>query len=625
MGGGNPSQGRWAGGRLGVVNPAEVAAAVIVDELLRGGVRDVVLSPGQRSAPLAVALAAAESEGACFLHVRTDERVAGFLALGLARGSGAPVAVVCTSGSAVANLLPAVVEADASDLPLVLVTADRPAELLGVGANQTIDQVGIFGSRVRRVGNIEAPAWRDGAVPYWRSTVSQAINAATDVVAPGPVHINVALREPLLAGEGAAAGTQALPETAGRPAGLPWTLDARLTSVAALALDSLLEQLDVRPGPARGVVVVGDLPVGEPYPSEATVLAEAMGWPLLSEPSGNARDGGTAMVHGSLLAAVPGFIESLRPDLVVTVGRVGLTRSVNRLIQAAGLHIAVDPRPASTPVDPLRTAAAVVSAVPAPAESCRPGDDWMTAWLRADDAAEAAIATALSDAAFSGVAVARTVWEVLPDDALLLLGASWPVRFVDAYAPVREIVPWVIGNRGASGIDGLVATAWGATLAHQRGPDSWNAALEALSDEDSPPAPGGPGVALIGDLAFLYDGSALVAPAGEPRPDLTVVVIDNDGGGIFSGLEPADPAYAGEFERVFGTPMGKDLVAVAQSYGVPAVRVGDATALAEALAQAPGAGVRVVVCDVGDRAAEERLLRDIAEQVAAAVVGGLGA
>ena len=618
--------GRWDGatvataaGRLADVNPAEAAAALIIDEALRSGVVDIVVAPGQRSAPLAVAAATAAADGACHLHVRVDERSAGFLAVGLARATGTPVAIICTSGTAVANLLPAVAEADASDLPLILLTADRPAELLGVGANQTIDQAGIFGSRVRLAVALEAPAWRPGVARYWRSAVCQAINAATDAVAPGPVHLNVALREPLLAGELTADVVQDDADAeglTGRAAGLPWTVDARLVSVASLSLDSLLDQLDERPRPLRGVVVVGDLPAGEPYPSEATLLAESLNWPLLCEPSGNAHDGGTVVAHGAVLCADPEFLAGHRPDVVVTVGRVGLSRGVNALIAGAGLHIAVDPRPARTPLDPQRTAAVVVAAVPAPAESCRAHDDWAQAWLQADDAAEEVIAEVLAGEPFCGVSVARSVWAAADPTGLLLAAASWPVRFLDSYAPVRADAPWVLGNRGVSGIDGLVSTAWGAALGHQRAPTPRDEAMAALA-ETGPAAVGGPGIALLGDLAALHDANGLLVPAVESRPDLTFVVIDNDGGGIFSSVAAGHPAYAEHFERVFGTPTGRDLVAAAEAAGVAASRVAAGPGLDVALAAGgPGTGLRMVVCQVGDRASEKQVLGRVQEAVA---------
>lgn len=613
------------------MNPAEAAGAVIIDELLRAGVSDIVVAPGHRSAPLAVAAAAAAAAGDCTLHVRTDERVAGFLALGLARVSRLPVPVICTSGSAVANLLPAVTEADADGVPLVLVTADRPAELMSVGANQTIEQVGIFGSRVRSTTALEAPHWFDGAVRYWRSATSLAVNTATDVADPGPVHLNVALRAPLLGGDvepdAAAAAT-----LEGRPGGLPWTVDARMVSVASVSLDALMAHLGYEPDGVRGLVVVGHLAEGEPYCSEAIALAESLGWPLLSEPSGNAHDGGTTLAHGPLLAQSPRWREVMRPEVVVTVGRVGLHRGVNTLIADARVHIAVDTKPARTPTDPQRSADLMVAAVPASADSCRAPQDWLSTWLAADDAVAVQVAAAVDSAALSGPAATRLVWQSLPADALLLAAASWPVRFLDSYAPLREDPPWVIGNRGASGIDGLLATAWGAAVAHQR-PAVDVLGAEVLAVDESglaaagaveQPA-GGPAVALVGDLAALYDFTGLLAPPDEPRPDLTVVVLDNDGGGIFSALEPAGPQYEEYFERVFGTAMGQDIAGLAAAAGVASAEVTTADQLADALTEAMSAGgVRVIRCLVGSRSEEAALVQRISQAAEQAVVEVLG-
>lgn len=612
------------------MNPSEAAASVLVDELLRCGVVDVVLSPGHRSAPVAVAVATAATQGLCRLHVRIDERTAGFLALGLARGSGRPVAVMCTSGSAVANLAPAVVEADASDVPLVVVTADRPPELRGVGANQTIPQAEMFAAYVRFRSDVEAPAWRRGVGGYWRSTACQAVNAALDAIAPGPVHLNVAFREPLLGAGGRAAGpapgasgltdADVQRECDGRPDGRPWTVDGRFVTEAAMPMDSVCEMVGLSAVPRRGLVVVGDVPEGEPYPAEATTLAERLGWPLLSEPNGNARDGRTSLAHGSLLAADEVFTSRHRPDVVVTVGRVGLSRAVNRLVTAAGLHVAVDPRPAARPLDPQRSADVVLSAVPEPVAECAAPEQWAARWAWADAVAAEVVTQALADlesaGEFSGIAVARELWTASEAGGLLFAGASWPVRFLDGFAEHRIDPPWVMGNRGTSGIDGTVATAWGASLAHQRPPSSLDAALAALDPTADPPPRSRPDMAFIGDVTLLHGIGGLLAPADEQPPDLTIVVADNDGGGIFSALEAATRAPA-EFERVFGTPHGLDLVAVASSFGVDAVRVGSRSQLREEL-RARG-GFRLVVADVWERSREAGLLQEIRRKLAAAL------
>lgn len=593
------------------MNPAQVAAEVVIDELLRGGVTDIVVAPGQRSAPLALAAATAAESGECVLHVRTDERVAGFVALGLARISGRPTAVICTSGSAVANLLPAVTEADMSGAPLVLLTADRPVELRGVGANQTIDQPGIFGQRVRMSIDMEAPVWRRGVAGYWRSTVCQAVNCAADAIAPGPVHLNVAVREPLIRDDSDLAAIEADSDLQGRPDGRPWTLDARMVSVAALSIDSLLEQLGLTVAPTRGLVVVGDLAAGEPYCSEATALAEGLNWPLICEPSGNAFDGGTVIAHGALLSAVPSWRTSMVPDVVVTVGRVGLQRGVNSLIAATPVHIAVDPGPANRPVDPLRSASAVVAAVPAPADSCAATADWVQAWLTADDLAESVITGVLNQSGMCGPLATRIVWDAVPGDGLLSVAASWPVRHLDSYRARRTDPPWVIGNRGTSGIDGLVATSWGAATAFQRPPALWEVTAAEVAGEPLPVV-GGPAVSLIGDLAFLYDLSALFVPGAEGGPNLTYVVLDNDGGGIFSMLEGAQAASSGVFERVMGTPLGKDIASLVSAAGYPVTAVATPGELADALSDALGRnGVQVIVCRTGERQREAAIVDSI--------------
>ncbi|MBI1378928.1 MAG: 2-succinyl-5-enolpyruvyl-6-hydroxy-3-cyclohexene-1-carboxylic-acid synthase [Frankiales bacterium] len=609
------------------MNPSTALARVVVDEIVAGGVREVVLAPGSRSAPLALALAAADADGDLRLHVRVDERSAGFLALGLAKVSREPVAVVVTSGTAAANLLPAVVEASYAGVPLLALTADRPPELRDTGANQAIDQLRLFGGAVRWAAELAVPEARVGQVRYWRSVVARAVAVSTEPGMPGPVHLNVALRDPLVPDGDetwveplglAAPGTERAERT-------PAATDARLTMAAAQPLDEVLALVagpDVdldRVVPARGVVVVGD--VADVETSDAAIaLAEACGWPLLSEPSGNARSGDTALAHGPLLLADDAFAATHKPDVVVCVGTVGLSRSVLRMLREAPLVVVADERDAVHRPDPTRTATVFVSVVPEPPTAFEEYDDsWLDSWLAADARAAAAVSKRLDDATgLTGPDVARTLWDVLDSSSLLLVGSSWPVRHLEAFARVRdsEDVPTVIGNRGASGIDGLLSTAWGAGLAHQ----STRSALTV--DEDGAAevvsVTGGTAYALVGDLAFLHDHNGLLVGDHEPRPDLVVVVVDNDGGGIFSQLEQAGAEH---FERVFGTPLGLDLAAVARAVAVDHVAVvEDVTSLVAALDEATAAGsVRVVVAKVGDREAEAALLRDLQSGVSAAL------
>ena len=324
------------------MNPSTAMARVIVDELVSGGVTEVVLCPGSRSAALAIAFAEADARGDLRLHVRVDERSAGFVALGLAKVSREPVVVVTTSGTAVANLAPAMVEASYSGVPIIALTADRPAEMRDTGASQTIDQARFFDGLTRWQHDLAVAEERVGQVRYWRSVIARAVAITTEPGSAGPVHLNVAFRDPLVPDSD---------ESWVEPLGLtllgtdpderlPTAADARLAMAAAQPLDEIL-LLVAGPTadpdhvvPARGVVVVGDV-LDLEYADAAVALAEACGWPLLSEPSGNARSGDTALAHGPLLLADPTFAAEHVPEIVVVVGTPGLSRSVLRLIREA--------------------------------------------------------------------------------------------------------------------------------------------------------------------------------------------------------------------------------------------------------------------------------------------------
>ena len=609
------------------MNPSTALARVLVDELVACGIAEVVLSPGSRSAALALALAEADKRGELRLHVRVDERSAAFVALGLAKVTREPVAVVVTSGSAVANLLPALVEAAYAGVPLVAITADRPAELRDTGANQTIDQARLFEGVVRWSADVPAPDTRVGQVRYWRSVVSRAVAVCAEATDMGPVHLNVSFREPLVHD-----GDEVWVEELGlAPFGvdpgerLPYSADARLSMAAAQPLDEVLALL-AGPGtevesivPARGVVVVGDVADIEASDS-AVSLAEACGWPLLSEPSGNARSGDTTLAHGVLLLADDAFYDEHKPEIVVCVGTPGLSRSVMRMIREAPLVLVVDERSALRRPDPTRNATVFVSVVPEPPSEYEEYDDsWLDEWLAADARAEAVVIKHLDDAVtLTGPDVARTLWDVLDGDALLFVASSWSVRHLEAFARVRdgEDSPTVLGNRGTSGIDGLVSTAWGAALAHQSTRTAVNVDDEGNAEIVS--VTGGTTYALLGDLAFLHDHNGLLVGDDEPRPDLVLVVVDNDGGGIFGQLEQAGTAH---FERVFGTPLGLDLAAVAKAAAVDGVVVvDDVTSLVNALDDANVSGsVRVIIAKVGTRDAEARLLREIQAGVSASL------
>jgi 2-succinyl-5-enolpyruvyl-6-hydroxy-3-cyclohexene-1-carboxylate synthase len=577
------------------VNPSTAAARVLLDELVRGGVNDVVLAPGSRSAPLAIEAARAHDRGDVRLHVRVDERSAGFLALGLAKAGGQPVPVITTSGTAVANLAPAVQEAFHSALPLIVLSADRPAELRDTGANQTIDQVRAFDGIVRWSADIEAPHSGTGQVAYWRSTVARACTIANHQWQRGPVHLNVAFREPLvpdgdenwvepLEGHDSAPFVDEQGETL--QVLRAWTLERRLVLTVQEPIDEILDDLAYGPLPVRGLVVVGD--IDDPDDAAAAVeLSEACGWPLHSEPSGNARAGKYTLAHFSLLAGDPQFLAAHMPEIVVTVGKVGLSRGVLAAVRGAAIHLHAETQRTAMWPDPTRTAGAVLGSVPAPPEEAGlpEASDWLDAWLMSDAAAQRAVEKVLDAApGVTGLQVAAQVWNAAGQEDLVFVASSRSIRDLEAVATVRPDAPRVLANRGVNGIDGLVSTAIGAALAHQS-------------------VGGGLAFALLGDLAFLHDQNGLVIGPDEPRPDLVLVVVDNNGGGIFGSLEQAAPEFADVYERVFGTPTGADLRALLAAYGIPV----HAT-VTEALS---GQGIRAVVVGPVDRDAEVRLHRQL--------------
>jgi 2-succinyl-5-enolpyruvyl-6-hydroxy-3-cyclohexene-1-carboxylate synthase len=591
-----PKPGAGVSGRIDDVNPSTAQARTIIEELTRCGVTDIVLAPGSRSAPLAIAAAEAEAAGAIVLHVRIDERSAGYLALGIAQVTGIPAAVITTSGTAAVNLHPAMVEAHHLGTPMLALTADRPLRLQDVGANQTVDQLTLF-SHARAVVQMPQATAEPGAVAVWRSITARAVATATDVFNPGPVQINIPFDTPLVP-DGDESWIESL---AGRPDERPWHADARMVGGMSSPFDEVLAGLfDDTSIPSRGVVVIGQHRDPD-FTDMADELAAAMGWPIIAEPSGNAASADTAISHGALILADPAFADAHIPDLVVTIGTIGLHRSVSAMIKRAGLHIAVDGRPEFA--DPTRTADVILAAVPMPPTEIDVDPTWLTSWQRADLMADAAIATALEAEAdvFSGMHVARVVAESVPEEGLLFLGSSWPVRHVSAFALSETADATVIGNRGTSGIDGCISSAWGAAHAWQR---------QGF----------GSAVALIGDITFLYDTNGLVVPEDEPQPALVIVVVDNDGGGIFSALEQGAPQFEPIFERVFGTPMHKDVAALAQAYGYPAQVATSVATLTAAIDKAMAAdGVQIVIARTCARQREARLLADVDRAIATAL------
>ena len=557
--------------------PANASAALsttLVDELVRGGVVHVVLAPGSRSAALAFALHAAAEAGRLTLHTRVDERSAAFLALGLATTSRTPAAVVTTSGTAVANLHPAVLEASHRGLPLLVLSADRPALLRGTQANQTTDQVRIFGTATRLDVDV-APGdpGRDQSaqVESWRALACRALAAArgSGGTPPGPVQLNLQLVEPMVphVSDGWSAPVD------GRPDGSPWQ---EPTTRAPADPSSLAA------GP-RTVVVAGD-DAGPP----ARVLAEENGWPLLAEPTSGSRTGDNAIRTYRVLLGDPDLLG--RIERVVVCGHPTLSRPVTRLVSDPGVEVvAVRNRTGFT--DPGHRVSRVLDG-PVGLDGPPEDDGWLAEW-RDRDAARGRLLDAFL-AGRDGLGphqVAGAVARALPPRGLLFVGASNPVRDLDLMVPRYTVGDrrLVIGNRGLAGIDGSVATAVGATLGR---PSTTRA------------------FALLGDVTFLHDVNGLLIGPDEPRPDLTVVVVNDDGGSIFASLEQGGPAYADSFERLFGTPHHVDLASLCAATRTPHWRVDSLPELEHALAN-PAGGIEVVEAVVrrDDRRAHDAAIR----------------
>lgn len=577
------------------MNPSTAQARVIVDELVRHGVRDAVLAPGSRSAPLAYALHDADAAGRVRLHVRVDERSAAFLALGLARSTGAPVPVVTTSGTAVANLHPAVLEAAHALVPLVVLSCDRPPELRGTGANQTTHQPGLFGDAVRLAVDLGVAQDLPGQAASWRGQVSRAVAAALGSLGtdPGPVQLNVPFRDPLTpdlddaprldeVGGGVAGDVGGWCEPlAGRPDGAPWTaLPAPLRRRAQSVGDD-----------PRTVVVLGDMPDPD-LALAACEQAHLAGWPVVAEPFGRVCP--TVLPHGPLLLTTDWWRDHA-PRRVLVVGRPTLSRPVAALLRHPGVRVEVVTAGAAWP-DPGHRAAAVHALDSYLA--CLPGerddDDraWSAAWADAGARVAAAVRPLLDEEG-TGVAVARALVDALPSGAVLFAGPSNPARDLDVAAARRADVA-VVANRGLAGIDGCVSTALGHALGS-----------------------GASTFALVGDLTFCHDANALLVGPDEPRAPLTVIVPNDDGGGIFTTLEHGEPRRAATFERIFGTPTGTSLADLARAHGARHVAAASTQDVVRAVRE-PADGITVVEVRV-DRARHRAVHARLREAAAAAL------
>ncbi len=593
-------------------------ATAVVDEWARAGVLVAAVSPGSRSAPLALALA---GDARIRVEVFLDERSAAAFALGAAKVSGRPAAVLTTSGSAATLLHGAVIEAHQSRTPLLVCTADRPPELRDTGASQAIDQLKLFGSAVRWFVEVGVPEagdpddWpRVGA--YWRSVASRAV-AESLGPPPGPVHLNLAFREPLVP-------TGAPVVTApGRPDGAPWVVST--TSRRPPDPDDVDRLAGAVGGTARGAIVAGWGAAADP--AAVTRLAAASGWPVLADAVSGLRSGPSAVsAYDALLRHRP-FAERHRPELVLRLGAMPTGRATLEWLDGSVRQVLVDAD--HSWLDPRRAAAERVVADPtallhAVADRLGPGGpvtDWLDGWLAAEAVARRAIDDLLDSWAepFEG-RVARDLAGCLPDGATLVVGSSMPVRDLESFARPRDGLH-VVANRGASGIDGFTSTVLGvaagnvAAGGHPGPPD------RARRGRRGPNPAGGaaaPVAALAGDLTLLHDLGGLLG-ATRRSLDATVVVLDNDGGGIFSFLPQA--GINEHFEDLFATPHGTDLVEVAHAFGVPARRVTAADevvpAVSESLAEG---GLRLVVVS-SDRSTNVARHAEAWEAVAGALEG----
>ena len=566
------------------INRTYAPLQAFVDELARCGLERAVTCPGSRNAPLVLTLAAHEGI-ACTSVI--DERSAGFLALGMAKASGLPVAISCTSGTAAANLLPAVAEAHEARVPLIVLTADRPPELRDVGAGQAIDQIKLYGSAAKwfvEVGNHEPG--RQTAVHHRALACRAFWTAAGD--RPGPVHLNFPLREPL------APTPQELdaPDWEGRPDGRPW-VELRRHSSAPHAGDvhQLAERMAAAP---RGAIVCGA--TAEPVAEPVTRLAAAAGWPVLAEPTSGVRcgehDRTHVVAHYDALLRSEAFGARHAPEFVLRVGDTPTSKPLRAWLAAVPQAV-LDPH--ASWHEPTRAAELLLHASAAPAcdalaaaLSMQPpaqDPDWLPAWRAADGLVPAALDEAPNP--FEPKAYA-SLESALPPDALLWLSSSMPVREVEAFFPQSAKALRFLANRGANGIDGVTSSAAGAALASGR-----------------------PTFLLTGELALLHDLGGLLA-ASRAGAELTIVCVNNGGGGIFDFLPVAGEAEQADFEEHIATPSGIDLAAVATLAGLSHTLAGTPAEVREAAAAGPGlVEVRT------DRAESVRLHRELYDRVAA--------
>jgi 2-succinyl-5-enolpyruvyl-6-hydroxy-3-cyclohexene-1-carboxylate synthase len=550
-----------------------------VDELHRCGVAGACTSPGSRSTPLVLSLA---RDGRIPVTSHVDERSAAFFALGLAQATGRPAVLACTSGTAAANYAPAVIEAAEAGVPLIVLTADRPPELRGVGAGQTIDQIKLYGSAAKwffEVGTHDASPQR---LRWIRQLACRAHAVALDG-RPGPVHLNVALREPLVLDT----PLDGAPEDGGRPDGAPWT--AR--EVAPQDPAPLVAWLHEHAG-GRGLIVAGRGADG----AATARLAEMLAWPLLADPLSGARTGGAAIAHYDALLRDAGWSATVAPSCVLRVGDLPTSKPMRQWLAALGCDV---PQLALAAAPPWPDPDAALSAVLALEPSALAGIDetwptdlaWLGRWREADACAASAIEATIGADDVNEPRIARELASAVPAGATVVIAASMPIRDVETFWPVLNAPPRALANRGANGIDGTISTAYGVAA-----------------------ATGGPTYLLIGDVALAHDVGSLLAGRRLGVP-LTIVVIDNAGGGIFDFLPVA--TQGAEYEEHVLTPTGLEVERIAALYGAEYRSASEIAGLRDALATPPD-GTTIVHLQT-ERAANVALHRQTWAAVAEAV------
>ena len=523
--------------------------ATLVDEWLHCGVRHAVVSPGSRSTPIALEIANRQE---IEMHIFHDERSAAFAALGIAKASGVPAILVCSSGTAAVEFHPAVVEAHHSETPILICTADRPAELQGVGAPQTIDQQNLYGVAIRKFVNAEVA--NDSESHTWRH-IARDLFATSLGDVQGPVHLNLRFREPLMG-----FATNLPPRDAN---------DAVITKKVALPSSRSLRKLNKALESENGLIIAGP----ENYRVESILrLAENLGWPIVADPRSGTRVPNKLVVAGAdAILRDEDFSKRLRPDVVLRFGTLPASKVVNSWLSGSGANqVVITTTPSLT--DPDRQCSLhIVSDIDElcaglvsvhSKESIRNRSlSWLDKWIAAEDSAQKAINAALADEpGLTEPGVARAIYALVPEASHLVVSSSMPIRDVEWFGAPRNGLR-VHANRGANGIDGVVSTAVGVALATRQ-----------------------PTTLLIGDIALLHDVNGLINLASR-KIDLRIVVIDNNGGGIFSFLPQAQTLDEAKFEKIFGTPHDANIKMLAQAHQINTHELTNISDLAEVLSQ----------------------------------------